>query len=275
MVRFSDIARSFPYPVLEEGNLSYPEGEYAADVERKSDTSVSVNHKISNAALLENLIDEKIAKYACLVSIPLTNYRKIHISDSRKQEVEWDIGVVGQSPMIRPIIVSVEETELTLKKEDNVAEMWQGEKILIPKGARLALENYMRSFSSLQSLIELVKGESFLSGTFQVDPVQEQGFYFKVQIAEDLFNFIHAPRGDEINRKNIITHIVNRCLEILARDYAEYGNDGGDYPNLDSLEKYLKDEKQPSWTDEGFASDKVATNLYPIKIPAIDTGEEQ
>ncbi len=151
MAQIGEIVRSLPYPTIEDGNLSYSKGEYLVEITPQIDGgSVILNHTIKGAAFIERLIIEGKAKYGCLVSVPLTGYRKLHLSDNARQRVEWDMGVVGEPPMLRPVIVSVTAISCKLGQDDGVAEAWQGREVAIPKGARLALKSYLRPTASLQ-----------------------------------------------------------------------------------------------------------------------------
>ena len=110
MPQARETVRSLPYPVLEDGNLSYPEGEYTVAIALQADgKSVIVHHRVKAAPFLDRLLAEDKAQYGCLVSIPLTGYRRLHLSRDVNQPVEWGINVVGEPPMLRPIIVSVAE----------------------------------------------------------------------------------------------------------------------------------------------------------------------
>ncbi|MYA96676.1 MAG: hypothetical protein F4X91_09760 [Nitrospinae bacterium] len=274
MARVGGIVRSLPYPIIEEGNLSYPNGEYQVETTPQQDgVSVLLNHTVKGAAFLERLVSERKAKYGCLVSVPLTGYRKLHLSDEASQRVEWDMGVVGEPPMLRPVVVSVTETSCMLGPEDEVAEAWQGREIAIPKGARLALQSYLRPTSSLHHLLHVVQEPNFRDGCFEVKPCEEEGFYFKVHAASDLFPFLQNSGGHAKHRGSVLTHVVCRCLEILARDYSEPDEDGGDnskweaFPNLRSLASELEKNELPIWEEDGFSADKVATQLYPHNPP--------
>ena len=190
------IVRSLPYPAIEDGNSSYPNGAYVVEVIPQTDQfSVILNHTVKGAAFLERVISEGKARYGCVVAVPLTSYRRLHLSNENetRQKVEWDRGVLGEPPMLRPIVVSVVEISCTLGPEDGVAEAWQGRELYIPKGARLALKNYLRPTSSLQHLLHVVRDQELPAGCFEVKPCDEEGFYFKIHTADDLFPFLqHA-----------------------------------------------------------------------------------
>lgn len=280
MAQTGDMVRSLPYPAIEDGNLSYPYGEYNVDITPQPDGfSVILNHAVKGAEFLKRMIYEGKAQYGCLVAVPLTGYRKLHLSDDPHQWVKWNEGVIGEPPMLRPIIVSVTEISCLLGPGDGVANAWQGQKIYIPKGARLALKGYSRPTSSLRHLLHVVKDHELPKGCFEVKQCEEDGFYFKVHAAEDLCPFLQNAPGYEAHRRSVLSHVASRCLEILARDYGvqdeedEDGSQWESFRNLVALAEELKKQDLPIWDEEIFAADKVATQLYPHYPPESDEEE--
>ena len=279
MPQAGEIVRFLPYPVLEDGNLSYPEGEYAVSITLQADgKSVIVHHRVKAAPFLVRLLAERKAKYGCLVSIPLTGYRRLHLFHDADQPVEWGINVVGEPPMLRPVIISVAEISYKLGPEDGVKEAWQGRQITIPKGARLAVHDYLRATASLSQLLEIVKAPNLRDGSFEVEPCAEEGFYFKVSVASDLFPFLQNAGGHEEHQGSIFTHIVSRCFEILKQDYGqgEEGEEGAawePFRNLHALSEELKRRNLQVWYQEDFSADKVATELYPHRLPQLELEE--
>ena len=279
MAQVGGIVRSLPYPAIEEGNLSYPDGKYLVEITPQQDgVSVLLNHAVRGAAFIERVISEGKAKYGCLVSVPLTGYRKLHLSEDMRQQVKWDMGVVGEPPMLRPVVVSVDKISCTLGPDDGVAEAWQGRQVKIRKGARLALYTYLRQTSSLHQLLHVQKSPELSNGCFEVKPCEENGFYFKVLAASDLFPFLQNASGYEAHRKSVLTHVVSRCLEILVRDYGQ-DKEGEDdskwesFRNLIGLANELRRQELPIWTEDSFAADKVATRLYPHRPPKLESEE--
>ena len=269
MARAGEVLRALPYPVLEDGNLSYPKGEYTVDTDLHEDgASVSIRHKIQSAPFLDRILSQGQAKYGCLVSVPLTGYRKLNLSSDAHQRVQWDMAVVGEPPMLRPLIVSVTEILHSFEADDGVAEAWQGRKIKVPKGARLASRGYLRASSSLFELLEINQDQNLPDGSFEVKPCEDDGFYFKVSVASNLSLFLRNSGGHEDHRRSILTHIVNRCFEILKQDYSGQDDDGEaaeweQFRNLKALSHELSRHDLPAWDEDGFPADKVATQLYP------------
>lgn len=282
MSRSSEAVRSMPYPVLEPGSLSYENGEYAVSgLEMGADgASVALKHEIAGAPLLESLLREQKAKYACLVSAPSTGYRRLELSDEAAQTVSWDSRNIGEPPMLRPLIVAVKEEKRCLKPEDGVAEEWR-RPVEIPVGARLALHEYLRVNSSLQQLIELIPDDTMKPGGFIVSACTDGGFSFQVKAAKNLCTFLQNPQGYREHRMSVLTHMAGRCFELLQKDYvpADSGPDNEDsdwqaFPNLRALYAFLQGKNLPGWDEDGFDPAEVATKLYPHNPPDPRNGED-
>ena len=280
MPRASEVLRSLPYPVLEDGNLSYPEGEYTVDADPQDDgTSVRIHHEIQGAPFLDRLLIQGQARYGCLISVPLTGYRKLHLSSDAYQRVQWDMAVVGEPPMLRPLIVSTTELSHTFGADDGVVEAWRGREIKLPKGARLALRGYLRSFSSLHELLEINQDQTLPNGSLEVKACEEDGFYFKVSVAPDLSLFLQNSGGRQDHRRSVLTHIVSRCFEILKQDYSDQSDDGeatggwDQFRNLKALHHELIRRDLSTWEEDGFSPDKVATQRYPHRPPPPESEE--
>ena len=146
MAQAGEMVRSLPYPAIEAGNLSYPNGNYVVEITPQPDqVSVILNHAVTGAAFIQRVISEGKANYGCVVAVPLTGYRRLHLSNEACHRVEWERGVVGEPPMLRPVIVSVAETVCMLGPDDDVAEAWQGREIRIPRGRAPCPEKLLKA----------------------------------------------------------------------------------------------------------------------------------
>lgn len=279
MNRSAEAVRFLPYPVLELGSLSYDRGEYRVTAVAGEDgTSVTLRHEVQGAPLVDWLLREGKARYACLVSVPATGFRKLELCEVPEQRVEWNLEVVGEPPMLRPLIIAVEPVSCSLTEKHGVARAWQGAQLTIPVGARLALHEYLRTNSSIHNLVVLRHDPKMNDGTLKVQECTEDGFYFLVTTATDVFRFLQNPGGFPNHRLSILTHIVSRCFEILERLYGtpedtESDADWKGFRSLKALAAELKAKGLPCWEDEGFDPFNVSTQLYPHKA-TIGEGDE-
>ena len=273
----TNVVHSFPFPVLDEGNLSFPSGYYDVSAQTITSTSVKITHKLENAGLIERLLNNNEAKYGCLLAVPITGHRSLSLSTEAVQTVKWDIGIVGEPPIIRPIIVTTKQIECELTSDDDVADVLIGKKIQIPKGARLARGKYLRSISSLESLLDINKDEDLPDGCFVVEASENDGYRFRVNVAPDIFDFISIPRPNDPLYRSIGAHMASRCFEILGTEQGYEGeeapdNDNGEqkwaeHSNLVMLSDLLRERGLPHWSDDNFKPEEVALQLYPLILP--------
>ena len=296
MPRSNTSARMLPHPAIEDGNRSFPQGDYwvRREPSGNSDTGVILHHKLEGAPFIQKLIEEGKAKFACLVSVPKTGYRKLDISENSEQKISWNSDIVGEPPWLGPCILYVgEDLEGgTWAQGDGVAESWLNQGIYIPKGARLAKGRYLRPSSEIghTNMLHAKKDGTMKSGTFKVEPNSNDGFSFSLIASTDIYEFIHAPRGNLALRNSILTHAVSACFHILKTDYdapvEDDENNGNEesgegsnnqwkqFSNLVALSEWLENKGVLHWSDYGFDAVEVATKLYPIGIPDPDEGDE-
>ena len=270
--------RSHGFPVLEAGNISFPNGRYTLEFEPGNDRSSFVlRHRIDGAPLISRLLDEGKACYVCAVSSPIASYRRTHVSETESQRVQWNESDLGEPPLFTPMIVSLSECSLVLSAQrDGVHEVWDQQTVSLQRGSRLALGHVVQLRSSILQLLTLYADKDLGEGEFYVDALTEQGFQFRVSISPALHQFLKVPRSDGI-REHVMTHIVSACLSLLKRDFhADSEDDGGwkSHRNLRALADYLESRNLPHWNDEEFRPEQVATKLYPHVIPEHPDGNE-
>jgi hypothetical protein len=278
----SDFVRAFPYPVWEEGNLSFPHGSYQPKIRVRSDGySAEVEHELSGMPLIEQMLSTEHAAYVCSISVPITSYRSIEVSTTgHRHTVVWNKDHVGEPPYLRPFIACLRRFEHTLKKADGVSEAWHGKRIRMEKGARLVLGPFFRTASSLQHLLSVVRDPNLKAGTLRLEPASNDGFYFRVHVAEDLFAFIQRPADDSELRhsRSILTHAISCCFEHLRKQYGDDG-DGDDgwrsFRNLVALAEEMERKDLKIWNDPDFSPEQAATALHPHRVPSasLDTIE--
>ena len=274
MPSLSDFVRTFPYPVLDEGNLSFPEGEYTPKFyPDPSGSAANIQHQVNNAALIVNWVREGKAVCGCAVSIPITGYRKFFPSPAFDQKVEWDKESVGQLPFLQPSIVCCKDIKHTLKRADGVHDRWVGKEIHLAKGTKVAIGPTFRPMSSMQSLLSIEKNKDTSDlAQIRIRTCSDDGFYFKVLVQPDLYAFLQQPGGNgrELHCRSILIHAVSCCFSILAN---EYGNDGTSdegwrsYANLRALHEQMESEGLKTWDTDDFYPEEAATTMWPHRIP--------
>jgi len=137
----SNAIRSHDHPMLESGNLSFPEGRYLLNFLPGEDrSSYVVEHRIEGAALIERLLGAGQARYACIVSSPISSYRRTHLSSEARHKVGWNSDDLGESPLFTPMILCVESQTITVDSDrDGVDRLWNKQQINLRRGSRLAL----------------------------------------------------------------------------------------------------------------------------------------
>lgn len=272
MSKANSRVKTLPYPAIEDGNFSFPNAVY--EVEPKSygspATKVTLRHELTGARFIEKLIQKKKAQFACLLSVPKTGFRKLCVADSFEQEITWDLDVVGEPPILGPVIVYVgDHMSHKLTEKDGVSAIWQNREIEIQKGARLAKGRYLHTSNTMQRLIRVKCVESMKKGRFTVKDNSNDGFYFSLEAAPDIFQFLQNPQGAVDLRTSILVHAVTQGLNILSKKY----EDGSweQLSNLKSLSNLLEDRGLAHWNDgDDFDSARVATELYPIEVPRLE-----
>ena len=111
----SNAVRSHEHPMLESGNLSFPSGSYILDFQPGKDrSSYTITHRIQGAALLSRVLDAGNARFVCIVSSPISSYRRTHVSETPQHLVRWNAHELGEPPMFTPMVVCSEAQEIIL-----------------------------------------------------------------------------------------------------------------------------------------------------------------
>ncbi len=271
----SNAVRSHDHPVLESGNLSFPGGRYLLDfLPQENRSSFVITHRIEGAALIKRMLEAGQARYACVVSSPISSYRRTHLSSEARHQVGWNSDDLGDPPLFTPMILCVEPQTITIDADrDGVHRIWHKQRIDVRKGSRLALGSVFQLQSSILQLLSLEEDTHLGEGQFFVD-VGEEPFRFRIKLSTELHKFLRF-RKDPI-RNHIMTHIVTACFALLQKEYASDDGDTGwqSFGNLRALADHLQHEGHVDWSDQEFHPERVATALYPHKLPTADLEAE-
>ena len=264
-------SRAFHWPVLEAGNDSFPCGVYTVTcTDQDIGKAITLRHAVRGAPLIEHWIEQGWLTFICGVAAPRSMYRTLHKSEDQEQLVTWQRQDLGEYPMFTPMIVAgVDVQHTTNAQSDGLNRIWDGRELILPKGARIAVGSTFRFKSGIDALLQFNLDETLGPGRFEAEPSTEDGFKFKVSLAPDLYHHL-KHRRDDIAGANIMVHIVSAALGILQRDYREDNEDEGgwqSFRNLVGLADVLQSQGLHRWDDEHFRPEKVATELYPHKLP--------
>ena len=264
----SNAIRAHEHPMLESGNLSFPEGRYWLDfVPGEDRSSYLITHRIEGAALISRMLESDQARYACIVSSPTSGYRETHVSESAEQEVRWNVSDLGEPPLFTPTIVCWTQQELRLSSfRDGVHRIWDKQVIALSKGSRLALGSVIQLQSSILHLLSIHHDDRLDDGQFNVE-IESEPFRFRANVGATLYKCLRYQGGEM--RRSIMTHIVTACLARLQRDYAEDDGESGwrSHRNLKAFAGFLATSGHGHWTDDEFRPERVATAIYPLVVP--------
>ncbi|MCY4244992.1 MAG: hypothetical protein OXE47_06690 [Gammaproteobacteria bacterium] len=281
--------RSFPYPVLEEGNMSFDIGLYTVDLtdvtspQNKEIKKVRAEHRIENAGLISRMLDNRTFAYGCAVASPLTGYRKFFSSDDANQEIFWHGDAVLGSIVFSPIIFCQKSvSNYVLSRDDGVCDFWIGKSVNFQVGAKVAISSPYTMSSSLHSLLRFCANESLSPGQIHARICADTNFRFDIDINPDIYRLICNPRGEnELSLKRaVIINAMTACFSLLAKNYGDIDNDLSDYssweeiPNLVTLSAEVKSLDLPLWDEDGFSPEKTATAIYPYTIPMISDAHD-
>ena len=265
----SNAIRSQSHPVLETGNLSYPNGFYAVDFQPGTDrSSFRIAHRVEGAPLVSRLLQDGAAKPICTISSPVSTFRDTRVSDTPIQTVAWNPDDLGEPPLFTPMIVATAPLALELDADrDGTHAAWNGVSIRLLKGSRLAIGPVVQLQSSPLHMLSVREDPVLVEGSFSVE-AETEPFRFVARVSPRLHTFLQRESGT--HRYNIMAHIVTSCLRLLQESFAEETGAEGDWRShrgLRALSDLLHSKGLAHWTDEGFRAEKVATSLYPLALP--------
>ena len=263
--------RAFPWPVLEAGNDSFPSGIYTiVCADKELGKSFELRHELHDAPLIEQWQGQGKLYFVCTVAAPRSMYRALHKSDVPEQVIAWEQHDLGEYPMFTPMIVAKEDIQHTVEAtSDRLNRIWDKRKLLIPKGARVAVGHTFQFKAGINGILDFNLDESLPPGRFRVQPSTEEGFKFKVHLALDLYQHLRYNRTDNAGN-NIMVHVVSAAMNILQRDYAKDDEEEGwrSHRSLLGLADLLEQNDLYHWSDEEFQPELVATKLYPHIVPS-------
>ena len=167
----SPSSRSFDWPVLEAGNSSYENGIYSITCKPEQiGKSIQVQHKIQGASLIEHWITSGKVAFICSVASPRSMYRKLHKSPTPQQLIAWETEDLGEHPIFTTMIVANEEIQHTIDSvTDGLNPAWDGKKIHLLKGARIAVGPTFKFQTGINMLLDFNSDEKLAPGQLRVE----------------------------------------------------------------------------------------------------------
>ena len=260
-------------PVLARDRLDYAHGAYEVSVKRaERGTGMAIGHAVSGRNLVSHLLKRSEAAFAVEVSAPYATYRRICLAEVREkvdlvQTVSWDAKDIVPPVYVRPLVVATatKTKRLELNGRHGVHEVWRGVEVEIAPGAILAADQFWRTASTWESLIRLVSNVDLPAGTYRIEMNTGEGFHFRVQMNEKLFEKMVSPGEDHRHCQTVLTACLARGLEMVKDEYGREEK-WREFPVLRALHEKLIGEDLGTWEDEQFRPEEVATRLKPIEF---------
>ncbi|MBF2760292.1 MAG: hypothetical protein ISN28_08465 [Ectothiorhodospiraceae bacterium AqS1] len=277
------------FPVMHPDSIDYVDGEYKVDIKSDADANgINVHHSLIGDNLVSQYILEEKAIFATEVVSPSSTYREIiqhEWADNKpsleaKQSVTIDKEKVVSPYYYRPLVIvknAIEKEKIILQAKHGIQKFFYDNEMSILPGTILAKDKFWNSEDYLFQLLKIDADENLTKGSFEVDDITNEGFYFKVRFATDLYELITRAQGDQCNfRDAILTFALSEGLNII---YREYRGDRGDevredenpegerwrmYPALCRLYEEIDGRNLPCWDSKDFKPERIATALKPI-----------
>lgn len=274
-------SRALPWPVLERGNISYPEGAYSIIVDYRGvkdrGQTVSIAHEITGAPLITRWIAQGKLRFTCAVAAPISAYRKLITNSEPSYTLRWDPHDIGSHPVFTPMIVTHTKVIHAVEaQKDGIDPLWDGHVLHLPKAAKVAIGPTFALKSGLLGLLNFRPDDDLKSGQFRLESSREDGFKFEVRLSVDLYRYLKGGRSEDTGA-NVMTHIVSAALGVLASDYTTDDGDEGwaSHPNLVALAALLEEKGVQHWSEETFDAALAATTLHPHRVPIEYRAEDE
>lgn len=269
------------YPILAADRLDYGEGTYETRVRRASDGGgLVIVHRVEGSNLVAEYLKRHKASFAVEVSSPYATYREVRLAEKTgelevKQAVSWQEDEVVRPVYVRPLVIATvrKPRRLVLNGRHGVHELWKGVSVELSAGTILAQDRFWRESSTWQSLIKLVPddGDTLPPGAYRVETNTGEGFHFQVRMHPELYAWMANP-GDASGRRqcqSILTGCLARGLELVREEFGSNGRWREEYPVLRALHGMLIEKELPTWEDERFPADEVASRLRPVEFEVL------
>ena len=277
------------YPILAPNKLDYLEGnqyEVESSEQNGETAQKTIHHKLSGQNLIRDLVLDGVASFACTVVAPEYAYRKLELVSAEDLQQSEDLLSAKQSlktetseyapPVVFQsfVIMTKKINSILLKESHGISQLWIDQEINLPRSAKIALGPYFANQATLQSILRIKQAQKDLlpRGCFEVEAVDEAGFYFSVSVEESLYRSLKDPQGAHAHRDSIYCFALAQGLEILSREYSEEES-WRKHLHLRALHSLLEKNNAPTWEDENFSANRAVAMLKPHEIHPLDLSD--
>ena len=266
--------KSFPFPIMSDESLDFLNsgGEYTTELSLYEDENkVVIGHELKGENIVSHLLKGSKAKFACIVVLPSTMYRRIHPSESSSTNCNQNIDLSESGCyqkmnqdllMFRPVVLTKEKIEKKVDGNDGLlSEFWEGQSISIPKGSIIAYGPWKRIGGRLGSLLHVKYDPDLGEGEMRVEDALTNNFQFFVHVGgEKLYHNLRS--SSKKHSRSVLTHALSVGFEILKEKY-KHEDSWQNHLNLRFVKEMLEDKELMHWSDDDFKSELAATKLFP------------
>ncbi|MYA49719.1 MAG: hypothetical protein F4045_03265 [Chloroflexi bacterium] len=244
-------------PVLSEEGLrmDWPDARYTTTAKIWS-SGASITNTLEGSAILEQLVQDNLAKWVVEVRCPKSLYCRIYEQAERDFNLSWNAADIDGRLFLIPGLVAT--GELTLPTTELLPGIWEASTVTIPQGWWLAKGQTYANESLSQSLLTFKPDESLPIGCMRVDPETGSGdLRFVVNLAADLYARIRTSRDVQV------AGLIGACARLP--EFTE-----GDYPILSEVETWLDSQGVLTWKDENYDPARAATAIEKFTVLAVE-----
>ncbi len=245
--------------------MDWTDAQYTADI-RAGAGQATVTHRLSNAPVLEHLIDSRSAAWAVEIRCPKTLMAKIESSAEARHVVKWDADDVDGDIFIMPGLLARED--LRLDASDLTSLYQDIGDLHVPQGYWLARGYTCRASTLLESLLSFRLDKGLKKGRMEVASDHGSGnLRFVVNMAPDAYEQARYDRSVQI------AALVGACAQFPHAFRS--GDDDDELPLVRELRERLESIRPgiTLWEDPAtYDPAMVATLLEPFR-PAPVRGE--
>lgn len=275
------VPRICSYPSLTDGTLDYAEGN-SYKTERaggsQEDLSICIEHCVTGGNLVAELLLDGRAAFACTVIAACSAYREVFVAPQppkqingavmQRQEITCDGGKVSHPIIFQPHVVTrTGVPPFKAEPRHGLGSFWMDGFIEFPPAAMIAAGPFWNPLNEVRSILWLQKDKEnrLPAGCFEVDDVVENGFYFRVLVAPELYESLRRAGSAIRHRDSIYAAAFSQGLQILQDKY-HTDEAWKEYPNLRALYAKLREKNLPVWTESNFSPNQTVAAFHPHKL---------